>query len=223
MIRKSRRALLALGAALALAVGLQQAQQVKAVDHANEEGFKVIFDGKSMDGWKVAENADSFKLEDGSLVAKGPRAHAFYVGDSKPFRNFEFKVDVMTKQNSNGGIFFHTKWQEKDWPTTGFEVQVNNTFTKDRRKTGSLYGVKDVLDQSPVGDDVWYTEHIIVQGPKVTIKVEGKTVVEWTDDKGVAPGEGRKNRVGEGTFALQAHDPGSTVYYKNIRVKRLPD
>ena len=203
---------------LGVAVG-----RVSAVDHSNEEGFKVIFDGKSMDGWKVVENPQSFTLQDGAMVAKGPRAHAFYVGDDKPFRNFELKVDVMTKENSNGGIFFHTAVQETGWPNQGFEVQVNNTFEKDPRKTGSLYSVKDVMKVSPVGDNVWYTEHIIVNGPKVTVKVEGKTVVEWTDEKGVAPGEKLKNRVGEGTFALQAHDPGSTVYYKNIRVKRLPD
>ncbi|MFN3648218.1 MAG: DUF1080 domain-containing protein [Armatimonadota bacterium] len=194
-----------------------------AVDHENEQGFKVIFDGKSLDGWKIAENPSSFKLQDGALVAHGPRAHAFYVGDEKPFRNFELKADVMTRKNANGGIFFHTKYQDRDWPNQGFEAQVNNTFQPDPRKTGSLYNVKDVLNTSPVGDDVWFTEHVIVQGPKVTIKVEGKTVVEWTDPEGTAPGQGLKNRVGEGTFALQAHDPESVVFYKNIRVKRLPN
>ena len=215
-----RVALFSLVAALALGVGISR---VNAVDHANEEGFKVIFDGKSMDGWKVVENPGSFTLKDGAMVAKGPRAHAFYVGDDKPFRNFELKVDVMTLQNSNGGIFFHTKEQANGWPNQGFEVQVNNTFEKDRRKTGSLYAVKDVMDHAPAKDNEWFTEHVIVQGPKVTIKVDGKTVVEWTDPEGAAPGKGLKNRVGEGTFALQAHDPGSTVFYKNIRVKRLPD
>jgi hypothetical protein len=214
------RPLAAAATIAALAVGVGSAQ---AVDHQNEQGFQLIFNGKSMDGWKVAENPASFKLEDGALVAHGPRAHAFYVGDEKPFRNFELKADVMTRKGANGGIFFHTKYQDTDWPRQGFEMQVNNSFERDPRRTGSLYNVKDVLNTSPIGDDVWFTEHVIVQGPKVTIKVEGKTVVEWTDPEGTAPGKGLKNRVGDGTFALQAHDPGSVILYKNIRVKRLPD
>src|SRR5690349_1805830 len=78
---------------------------------ADKDGFVTIFDGKSMDGWKVSEAPDNIKLTDGALVAKGSRAHAFYVGDDKPFKNFHFIAEVMTKPHSNGGIYFHTKWQ----------------------------------------------------------------------------------------------------------------
>src|SRR5262245_101021 len=78
-----------------------------------EAGFKTIFDGKTFDGWKIGdEAAKSWRIEDGALVAQGTRSHIFYVGDEQPFKNFEFKVDVMTKRGSNGGIYFHTKYQE---------------------------------------------------------------------------------------------------------------
>ena len=72
----------------------------------SEAGFTPIFDGKSFDGWKMAtEHPDTWKIEDGALVARGERCHLFYVGDAKPFKNFELKVDVMTETNSNGGIY----------------------------------------------------------------------------------------------------------------------
>ena len=93
-----------------------------------EDGFKRLDDGKSFKGWKkTEENQDSWTVEDGAFKAHGNRAHLFYVGDDKPFVNFELKVDVMTRKNSNGGIYFHTKYQKEGWPKYGFEVQVNNT------------------------------------------------------------------------------------------------
>jgi len=101
-------------------------------------------------------------------------------------------------------------------------------FVKDPRKTGSLYAVSDVTE-SPASDGEWFTEHIILQGKKVTIKVDGKTVIEWTEPVDlpgpIDPANGQNfplRKVSSGTFALQGHDPGSTVYYRNIRVKPLP-
>ena len=185
-----------------------------------EEGFVSIFDGKSFDGWKPAtEHSKTWKIEDGALVARGDRCHLFYVGDPKPFRNFELKADVMTEPGSNGGIYFHTKYQESGWPKYGFETQVNNTHT-DWKKTGSLYDIVNVRD-SAAQDNKWWTQHIIVQGNHVVVKVDGKPVVDYTEPPDKKPGSDFTRKLDEGTFALQAHDPKSVVRYKNIRVKRL--
>ncbi|MFN0125165.1 MAG: DUF1080 domain-containing protein [Verrucomicrobiales bacterium] len=190
---------------------------------ATKDGFTVIFDGKSLDGWKVAEKEKpAFRLENGAVVAYGPRNHLFYVGDDKPFKNFIFRAQVQTKKNSNGGIFFHTAYQAENWPAQGHEAQVNNTFNKDPRKSGSIYKCKDVMNVSPVGDDVWWDYEIKVEGRKVTVSFDGKVVNEYVEPE-AGPGQEPGRKLGSGTFALQAHDPDSTVMYKNIRVKRLPD
>jgi len=145
------------------------------------------------------------------------------------FRNFELKVDVLAKNNSNGGIYFHTAYQETGWPDKGFEVQVNNTFNRDPRKTGGLYGVSDNL-VPPAKDDEWFTEHIVVRGNSVKIYVNEDLVTNWVqpdDWDGLRPlsnGRGQNfplRKLDTGTFALQGHDPGSVVMYKNIRVKLL--
>ena len=187
---------------------------------AAEEGFTSLFDGKSFNGRKPAnESTNSFKIVDGAIVANGERCHLFYVGDPKPFKNFELKVDVMTEPNSNGGIYIHTKYQETGWPKNGFETQVNNTHT-DWKKTGSLYDVVNVRE-SAAQDKKWWTQHVIVKGSQITIKIDGKTVMEYTEPAGKKAGDDFTRKINEGTFALQAHDPGSVVRYKNIRVKRL--
>jgi hypothetical protein len=186
----------------------------------SEEGFVSIFDGKTFEGWKPAtQNASTWKIEDGAFVTRGNTCHLFYVGDAKPFKNFELKVDVMAEPGSNGGIYFHTKYQETGWPKYGFESQVNVSHS-DWKKTGSLYDVVNVAD-SPAKDNEWWTQHIIVQGNKVTVKVNGKIVLEYTEPPGAQPRPDYTRKLDEGTFALQAHDPKSVVRYKNIRVKRL--
>ncbi|MDP6467693.1 MAG: DUF1080 domain-containing protein [Pirellulaceae bacterium] len=188
---------------------------------AADDGWKTLFDGKSMKGWKANENKDSWKVVDGVLVCAGPRSHLFYTGDDKPFVNFEFKADVMTKPGSNAGIYFHTKYQEEGWPKNGYEVQVNVTH-RDPKKTGSLYGVVNVSDP-PCKDNEYWTQHVIVQGKQIVIKINGKTVVDYTEPENVktdAKFTGR--RLSNGTFAFQAHDPKSVVHFKNVMVKRLP-
>ncbi len=180
-----------------------------------EDGFVTLFDGKTFNGWKVStDNPQTFKIEDGAFVTHGKTAHLFYVGDEKPFKDFELKVDVMTRAHANGGVYFHTKYQEKGFPRAGFECQVNETHS-DPKKTGSLYNIKNVMNTSPVKDDEWWEYDITVKGKTVTLKVNGNVTAEWTQP------ENARKKLSEGTFALQAHDPGSVVYYKNIRVKRL--
>lgn len=204
--------LFALFVAALMAIRLQAAE--------SEEGFVKLTDGKSFDGWKQAEeNPDTWKIEDGAFVARGPRCHLFYVGDEKPFKNFHLKVDVKTEPGSNGGIYFHTKYQASDWPKAGFECQVNNTHT-DWIKTGSLYGLVNIAN-SPAQDNKWWTQEIIVEGRSVTVIVDGKRVFQYNEPRGAQAGTDFARKLSEGTFALQAHDPKSVVYFKNIRVKRL--
>ena len=188
---------------------------------AAQDGFKKIFDGKSMDGWKANENTDSWKLVDGMLVCKGERSHLFYVGDDKPFKNFHFKAEVKTTKGSNAGIYFHTKYQDSGWPKYGYECQVNVSHS-DPKKSSGLYAVKDVADPG-IKDDEWYTQEIIVNGRHIELKINGKTMVDYTEPENKTAFSGEfERRLAEGTFALQAHDPESLVYFRNIEVKRLP-
>ncbi len=187
---------------------------------AQDEGFTQLFDGKSLSGWKASENTESWKVEDGKLVCAGPRSHLFYVGELAPFDDFHFKAEVMTTPGSNAGIYFHTKYQDEGWPKFGYECQVNVSH-KDPKKSSSLYAVENVADPG-IKDNQWYTQEIIVKGQHITLKINGKTMVDYTepDDK-PADSKNFERRLGEGTFALQAHDPKSVVYFRNLQVKKL--
>jgi len=188
---------------------------------AGDGGWITLFDGTSLKGWKASELPQNWKIEDGKLVASGARTHLFYVGDDEKnppeFGDFHFVADVMTTPGSNSGIYFHTKFQEGGWPQIGFEAQVNNSHG-DPVKTGSIYHiVKNYVP--PAKDNEWFTEEIIVQGKNIKTLVNGKIVCDYTEPPGVT---GPMEKVSKGTFALQAHDPKSVTYYKNIRVNRNP-
>lgn len=190
---------------------------------AQSQEWIELFNGKNLDGWKVSENPTSFKVEDGIIKVDGPRAHAFYEGqvENHDFKNFELLVEVKTMPKANSGIFFHTVYQEKGWPNKGYEVQVNQSHS-DWRKTGSLYSFNDVRDVY-VNDGDWYTEHIIVNGDQVTVKINGQTVMEYdeSEDKN-RPANAGERKIDRGTIALQAHDPESVIYYRSVKIKILP-
>ena len=186
---------------------------------AEEQGFSSMFNGKNLKGWKASENVDSWSVKDGMLVCAGPRSHLFYE-TKQPFKNFELKVDVMTTPGSNAGIYFHTTFQNEGWPSKGYEVQVNVTHG-DPKKSGCLYGIVDISDP-PVKDNVWYETRVVVQDKQIKIWLDGKLQVDYTEPTGKLPNAKQPGRkLSEGTFCLQAHDPKSVVYFKNLRVKRL--
>lgn len=187
------------------------------------DGWKPLFDGKSLDGWKASDAPGTFTVADGQIVVHGNRSHLFYNGPvaNHDFKNFEVKAEVMTKAGSNSGFYFHTKWQETGWPDSGFEVQVNNSH-KDPKRTAGLYDVKDNLE-AVAKDDEWFTLTIRVEGKHVVTMVNDKVVTDYTEPADFQPTPRHPGRkIDRGTFAIQGHDPGSEVHFRNIRVKVLP-
>ena len=182
-----------------------------------------LFDGKSLDGWKANEKPETFSVQDGAIVVRGDRAHLFYMGpvQNHDFKNFEVKMDIMAKKNANSGFYIHTEFQKDGWPAKGYEIQVNNTHS-DPKKGAGLYGVKDNAT-APAKDDEWYTMTITVEGKRIVTKVNGAVIVDYTEEESVkGPGQLKGRFLSNGTFAIQGHDPGSEVHFKNIAVRPLP-
>ncbi len=192
----------------------------------NTGEWESIFDGKTLKGWKkTAENPESITVENGVIKCSGSRAHLFYKGE---YENFEFEAEVQTLPHSNSGIFIHTHYQDKGWPQAGYEIQVNNSYRgsgkyPERRKTGSVYNIRNVYFPL-VNDNEWFKMNIKVVENHIEVFVNDAKVNEYIEPDDPWRPEGNEGlRLGEGTFALQAHDPGSTVYYRNIRVRALPE
>jgi 3-keto-disaccharide hydrolase len=189
-----------------------------------EAGYVSLFNGKDLTGWKASMNPDSFKVENGAIVANavGGPSHLFYDGSvgNHAFQNFDLRLDVLARYRSNGGVYVMTEFQPQGFPGKGFEIQVNNSHS-DRIRTGSLYHVVD-LSNIPGKDDEWIPMEIKAQGNTIAVTVKGQEVVHWTQ-----PADWQSNydtasrKIAPGTIAFQSHDTYSVTAYSNIRLKLL--
>jgi hypothetical protein len=179
-----------------------------------DANWKTIFDGKSLDGWKPNESPESWTVQDGALVGHGPRSHLYYIAEE--VQDFELKADAMINHGGNSGIYFHIKQHDGGWFFDGHEIQINNTHV-DPVRTGSLWHVVQFYD-SPVKDDEWFNVHLRVQGKTAVVRINDKIIVEYLEPEGI-PGE---RKIGKGFIALQEHDPGTVVRFRNIMLKKLP-
>jgi hypothetical protein len=203
---------------------------------ATEAGWRELFNGKDLTGWRANADPGAFVVVDGAIKAHAThpsnRGHLFFVGQRsdglESFKNFELEAVVRGEPRSNSGIFFHTDMETRDGVLhlkNGYEVQLNSSNTE-KRKTGSLYDVVD-FDQSLVNETTWFTVSIRVQNQRIVVQINGKTTVDYTEPPGVVAQrspqrKGRVLRPDGGGIALQAHDDKSTFYFKTVRVRPLP-
>ncbi|MBK5292113.1 MAG: DUF1080 domain-containing protein [Acidobacteriia bacterium] len=173
---------------------------------ADKDGWVSMFNGKNLDGWKANERPENWTVSDGAIKGTGERSHLFWMKEECV--DCEFKAEVKLNKGGNSGMYFRAEFVP-GWPN-GYEAQVNNSH-KDPIRTGSLYNIVKVLDQL-VADDTWWTQHIIVKGSHITISVNGKVVVNHEEEKKLHT---------KGYLALQQHDPGSVVHYRNLQYKKL--
>lgn len=179
-------------------------------EEKSEKGWVQLFNGKDLTGWKThPDNPGKWEVKDGILVGSGPVSHLF--SERGDYTNFHYRVEASINDKGNSGQYFRTQFGPR-FPK-GYEAQINSTH-RDPVKTGSLYGfgdclVKDILVQP----DTFFTQEVIANGNHIIIKVNGKTTVDFKDEK---------NTYTKGHFAIQQHDPGSTIKIRKIEVMELP-
>jgi hypothetical protein len=203
--------------ALMLAVVVPWATAEKKDD---DKGWAQLFNGKDLTGWKThPKDKANWEVKDGTIVGTGPVGHLF--SERGDYENFQYRVEAMINDKGNSGQYFRATFHDGFPP--GYEAQINATHG-DKIRTGSLYpDGKDkytaaertkmiVLEQLHKPDE-WFTQEVTAVGNHIIIKVNGKTTVDFVDEK---------NRHMKGHFALQQHDPRTVVKFRKIEVKELP-
>lgn len=188
--------------------------------------WQSMFDGETLNGWKTSkENPESFVVEEGTIKCSGERSHLFYEGN---FKNFEFEAEVKTLPKANSGIYIHTEYQNTEYPSQGYEIQINNSHrgpsTKhpERRLTGSIFNVRNVY-YPMVKDHEWFKIRIKVIENFVEVFINDVKVNEYTEPENPWRWKGgEETKLDEGCIALQSHDVESTTFYKNLKIRALP-
>jgi len=185
----------------------------------DKDGWVTLLDEKSFKQWKMmpvkaieVTEADGVKktekgqwtFKDGVLKGEGDVSHIFSpLGE---YENFHYKAEIKISDKGNGGQYFRAKLGN-GWPN-GYEAQVNSSHG-DPKRTGSLYNFVNVTEML-VPPDTWFTQEVIAEGNRISIKVNGKVTVDHVD---------AKNTHAKGHFAFQQHNQGSEIFVKNVQVK----
>ena len=113
-LHKMKKLLTLLTLTLALNIGTTIAEDNVLSAAEKKEGWINLFNGKDFTDWQIDKwNPTSFSIEDGAIKCHGKASMVYHTGKAKDAKNFHFVADVMTKPGANGGIFFHTKYQDK--------------------------------------------------------------------------------------------------------------
>ncbi len=210
---------------------------------ARDDGFKPIFDGKTLDGWE-APNMSYWSVQDGVLVGQSTeenpvKSNQFLVWQAGKLDDFELKLKyrISGTDRANSGIQIRSRVAD-DGHVMGYQADIDRAG----RYAGALYdergrgmlaqrGQKTVIgadgkkSHTPLGDaealmniinkDGWNEYHIIARGNRITLKVNGQTTAEVVDNE-------EKNRELSGVLALQLHaGPPMKIEFKDVRLKRL--
>lgn len=204
-----------------------------------KEVWLTLFDGKTTKGWHTYGKKTvgaRWKIVDGALMIDNSVKDGGDIVTNEAFENFDLKLEWKISANGNSGIIFNIKedtLKYKETYKTGPEIQVlDNDGHPDgkiiKHRAGDLY---DLIKSSsepvkPVGE--WNAVEIISNKGKLEIFLNGTNVVTtimWDDNwRQLIAGSKFKDMPDFGTFkkgriALQDH--GNTVWYRNIKIKKL--
>ena len=188
-----------------------------------------LFDGQSLTGWdEVPGGSAEFSVADGVLeVRRGPG----FLQTKNQYSDFILQADVRVNAKDeplNSGIFFRAMPGTAEAPSNGYEFQIQNGFKDGDRHQPEDSGTGAIFRRIraryvPGNDGEWLTATLIAQGPRIATWVNGYQVVEWTDNRRRDENPRRGSRIEAGHISLQAHDPGTDVSFRNLRLCEITD
>jgi hypothetical protein len=192
-------------------IGLEMPANNLSADPAIiNSNFITLFDGKTLDGWKVAGDGRFVVMEDGSIESEGEEGLLWY--SKQKYHNFILKLEwKVSDEGDNSGVFVRFP-DPSDNPKIagdeGYEIQIKDKDVDAIHQTGAIYDIAapTKVASNPAGQ--WNTMEIQVTDQSYTIIINGEKVTEFTG-----------NRQTEGYIGLQAH--GYKVSFRNIMIKEV--
>ena len=204
------------------------AQDNALTDEEKAAGWKLLFDGKSVDLWRGIKKKtapDGWKAADGALVRDGKGGDIISVDQ---YANFEFSFEWKISAGGNSGVMYRIS---EDAGAIGHEYQVlDNDKHADGKnaltRTGGAYALFAPLKDAALPAGQWNKGRIVVDGNKVEHWLNGEKTAdfeiggeEWL--KRVAASKFKNNakfgREAKGHLLLQDH--GDKVEYRNLKIR----
>jgi len=185
-----------------------------------EEGFVPIFNGKDLSGWEG--NKKLWTARDGVLIGRSPGIrHNDFLATTKEYGDFILRFQIRLKPNSaNSGVQFRSTRVPNSHEVAGYQADVGGAWWSklydEARRGKGLAGPKPDVIKKVLKPEDWNAYEIKAVGPRVTLKINGTTTVEYTEPEPAA------KIARSGVIAVQIHGGGPMeVQFKNIRIKEL--
>jgi len=203
-------------------------------DREREEGWRLLFDGKTLDGWMTSGRKESARGVAGGCI--DPHGCGDYMMvHREPFGDFILSLDFKISKGCNSGIFLRTWPLEplpgKDVGSNGLEVAIDDTPGAGFTDTGALYDLSRPARNAMRPAQEWNRIVITCAGSRITVELNGEEVndvdLSGFTERGRRP-DGTPHKFDkafrdhplEGYIGLQDH--GSDCWYRNIKLKVLP-
>ncbi|MDX3574474.1 ThuA domain-containing protein [Streptomyces sp. ID05-47C] len=186
-----------------------------------ENGYRPLFDGSSLDGWRQA-GPGSFTLDDdGTLTSSGGMGLLWYAASG--FSSYSLKLDwkmASASGDDNSGVFVGFPPSDDPWSAVnnGYEVQIDATDVPEKT-TGSVYGFRSAdlkkRDRALNPPGEWNTYEIRVEGERLRLWLNGVKINDFTNTDPA-------RSLRDGHLGLQNHGTGDQVSFRDVRIKELP-
>lgn len=183
-----------------------------------ENGYRPLFDGTSLDGWRQAGPGGFTLSDDGTLTSTGGLGLLWYTPSS--FGSYSLKLDWKAAGDDNSGVFVGFPSSDDPWSAVdnGYEIQIDATDVPEKT-TGSVYGFQSAdlkkRDRALNPPGEWNTYEIRVQGERLRVWLNGVKINDFTNTDPA-------RSLRDGHIGIQNHGTGDDVSFRDIRIKELP-
>ena len=214
----------------------------RLLDIEKEQGWELLFDGETLAGWHLFNNADStrfsaWEVRDGALFCNATDESKVF-GDlvtDEAYENYELVFDWQMGLRGNGGVFVNVQETPEYRATyeTGPEYQLLEPSHSDTKtplkRAGCLWGISPQLNQveaKPTGQ--WNTSKIVQREGKIEFYLNGKLTAQEdltsSDWRNKVAGSRFKDASGfgkatQGKIALQNWYFES--WFRNMKIRQL--
>ncbi|MFJ9081966.1 ThuA domain-containing protein [Streptomyces sp. NPDC102384] len=198
--------------------GLQYATGKVAANCRPNTGYRNIFNGETLAGWKQAgPGGFAVDASNGTLNSQGGMGLLWY--QAKQLKSYSLKLDWKMTGDDNSGVFVGFPASDDPWSAVdkGYEIQIDATDAPDRT-TGAIYSFQSAdlaaRDKALKPPGEWNSYEIKVRGERLQVFLNGVEVNDFTN-------KDPERSLTDGYIGLQNHGNSDQVSFRKIRLKEL--
>jgi hypothetical protein len=161
-----------------------------------------LFNGKDLSGWRMgAPGPPVWTVQNGTLMTPGNGPEIY--SDAK-FQDFKLHVEFNCGKDSNSGVYLRGRYE--------VQIETESESEPPSHHTGGVYGFLAPTPEQPRVPDKWQTFDITLIGRRVTVVLNGTTVIDNQEIPGITGGAVDSHEASPGPIYLQGSEKGHVAF-----------